>query len=134
VDDPRQVDDPERSSSGQQQPGGEGAQLRDDEQRLAPDPVAPPPEEGTTQELAEGVGPDQEPHRGRARPELLRGEGKQREDDRQPEDVGEDDEEDGNERRALHGPSPHTRSRPPRQPSVSAAGALRTSASGSGRR
>ena len=95
VDDPRQEDQPKRARERQDQESDERADLADDQQRLAPHVVRHPAEDGAGDELAERVGRNQQADDRGRRAEVFRVERKQRQDDRQAEDVNQNDEKNG---------------------------------------
>ncbi len=103
IDDARQEDHPEGAREGENQETDKRSELADNQQRLAPPVIRHPAENGPGDELAERVGRNQQAHDRCRCAKVLRVKRKQRQNNREAEDVNQDDQKNGKEGRTIHG-------------------------------
>ncbi len=100
VDHPGREDHPQGPGVGHEREAQQRANLADEQHRLAAGAVGDAPEQRARHELAGGVHRDQQRGLERGGAETLGIGGQQREHERQPEDVDQDDQEDRKQGRA----------------------------------
>ena len=101
VEHARDVEHPERRAPRHHDESDERADLADEEHRLAADAVRHVPDDRSRHQLARGVHRDEHRRLQRRRVQRFRVDRQQRDDQRHPEDVDENDEEDGKKGDAL---------------------------------